>query len=147
MFEVANKKKCTVAEMCDINAVNCKLKLSFNRVIEGRALCQLMQIIELLENYDLNGEHDKFEWACVIKKLFKLNGLYKIINFSGKKRLSFKYICEFKGVLMKVKVHMWILIHGKLNTSSRLRSKTYYIRLSLSSWCISQSMNNHKLIW
>lgn len=62
LYELAVDKYSFVAKMYDWNAYGFRWKLSFNRIIEGRALFQLMNLIQLLNGYCLKNDRDKFIW-------------------------------------------------------------------------------------
>lgn len=86
LYELAVDKYSFVAKMYDWNAYGFRWKLSFNRIIEGRALFQLMNLIQLLNGYYLKNGRDEFIWQSDNEE-YKISNMYRFINFSSRNLL------------------------------------------------------------
>lgn len=88
--------------MYDMYVEGFKWKLSFNRIIEGRAHCQVLKIISLVVNRSLNGEGDEINWQISSKKTYKVNSMYNFLSFSGRKLVGFVNIWKSQRSLKTV---------------------------------------------
>jgi hypothetical protein len=99
---------------------------NFNRILVGSTLRQLYLLYAKLNLYNIDNDNDYISWEWDKSKKFSSNSFYKFINFSGTSVNCFKFIWK-SNAPPKSKIHMWLIIHGKLNTIEFLKKKNIII--------------------
>jgi len=115
---------------------------SFSKPLIGPSFRQLALLYAGLSFYNIDSELDILIWCWDRSSRFSSNSFYRFLNFSGVSSTIFKHVWK-SNTPLKAKLHMWLIIHKKLNTIELLKKNNLSLLDNCAFCCLSQEDISH----
>jgi hypothetical protein len=119
LFEICGDPEATVGEMWEDGEWN----VQFRRGLDGDQRVEWHSLMDKLRGVVLNNE-DRVTWALEKSGQFTTKSLYRQVSFGGIISRRMREIWGTK-VLLKVRIFMWQMFHGKLQSAEQLKKKIW----------------------